>query len=51
MVNMWYDKRKMKVIIWKEKEPTKFFYQMMIRKYLKKHLFLAQILSFLAVAS
>ena len=43
MVNMWYDKRKMKVIIWKEKEPTKFFYQMMIRKYLmllfiiKKH--------------
>ena len=31
---MWYDKRKMKVIIWQEKEPTKFFYQTMIRKYL-----------------
>lgn len=30
--NMCYDKRKMKVILWPENEPTKFFYQMKIRK-------------------
>lgn len=30
--NIWYDKRKGKVILWPEKEPIKFFYQMRIKR-------------------